>query len=321
MAVSTTVDGVTVESSSGTADDLAASLSLPSAATPKPPSSVPSPPPPTTPEQPAAPPTPPPPADDDDAEPDPASEAGKTLRQRRRDLQTRLDRANWEKHEERRRAERLEQELAAIRQAQTASKTPAPDGRPKLKDFVAQIGATYEDYESAVEAHTDALSDWKLSAREKASLAAQQQRGFADTVHTSNLRGRESHADFDATMSRFVERGRQFTPFMADAILSDPEKGHELAYLLATDDAAYDALAQVTTLPQASRLLGSLYARVDGAPPGSPAHAAPVSKAKPPVKPVVGQPAATGGPPGDDASDEEHRLYYDQQARSRRRRA
>jgi hypothetical protein len=324
MTVSATVDGVTVESSTGTVEDLTASLTPPADEK-------------TSLGTPGAPPeekTVPPPAADtpadtaDDAEPDAASAAGKQLAKRKRDMQAAIDKATWEKHEAIRAREKAEAELQALRNPKPDAPT---DGRPKLKSFVDKIGVEggYETYEDAVEAHSEALTDYKLTARDQASNAAQQTHARANALHQTYTRGVEAHADFDAVLGQFVESGGRLAPATAQeangplgdlehVILTHP-KGHSVAYEVSKDPALYARLLGASSRAVFMEEIGELLIRLKGAPTGSPVPPAPVSKAKPPVQPAKGQPSATSGPPGDDASDEEHRLYWNQQEKARRR--
>lgn len=312
MTVSATVDGVEVSSSSGTADELTASLTPPApdaaAGTTVP--AV---------EGAASEPTPTP-------DPDPASDAGKQLAAKRKSMQDRIDQLTWEKHEATRRAEKSEADLKA-KSEPVAAKTA--DARPKLKSFTDRIGTDFEDYESAVEAHTDALTDYKLATRDSASAAASAQHARQSSLNAAAAKGREAHADFDAVIGEYVNQGGRFAPSNAveangplgdlEAVVLQHPLGHTVAY-----EVAKDAELRARLMGASSRVLfmaemGKLLTRLEGAPTGSPPKTAPVSKAKPPVQPAKGQPQATGGPPGDDATDEEHLAYYQQQDRARRR--
>ena len=320
--VSATLDGVTVESNTGTAADLAASLETPPAAAPgegtptaapadggKPAAA------------PAAQSTP-------DGEPDPASEAGKQLSKRRRDMQAAIDKATWEKHEATRRAEKLEAELEALRNPKPTAQASAEDG-PDLDDYVAQIGIKYDTYEKAVQAHARDLVRFELSARDKASVAEQSSRARNDALLQTYTRGVAAHADFDAVLGEFAQSGGRLaptTPAEAQGPLGDLEQvilthpqGHAVAYALAKDAELYQRIVTAPTRVMFMAEMGELLTRLKGAPTGSPSEPAPVSRAKPPVQPAKGQPQATGGPPGDDASDEEHLRYYNQQEKARRR--
>lgn len=313
MTVSATVDGVEVSSSSGTADELTASLTPPApspvAATESSDATA----------SPAAEPTPTP-------DPDPASDAGKQLAAKRKSMQDRIDQLTWEKHEATRRAEKSEADLKAKSEPVAAK---ADDARPKLKAFTDRIGTDFEDYESAVEAHTDALTDYKLATRDSASAAASAQHARQSSLNAAAAKGREAHADFDAVIGEYVNQGGRFAPSNAveangplgdlEAVVLQHPLGHTVAY-----EVAKDAELRARLMGASSRVLfmaemGKLLTRLEGAPTGSPPKPAPVSKAKPPVQPAKGQPQATGGPPGDDATDEEHLAYYQQQDRARRR--
>lgn len=312
MTVSATVDGVEVSSSSGTADELTVSLTPPA---PSPVSAAESSD--ATASQ-AAEPTP---------DPDPASDAGKQLAAKRKSMQDRIDQLTWEKHEATRRTEKLEADLKAKNEPPAAAKTA--DARPKLKSFTDRIGTDFEDYESAVEAHTDALTDYKLATRDSASAAASAQHARQSSLNAAAAKGREAHADFDAVIGEYVNQGGRFAPSNAveangplgdlEAVVLQHPLGHTVAY-----EVAKDAELRARLMGASSRVLfmaemGKLLTRLGGAPTGSPPKPAPVSKAKPPVQPAKGQPSATGGPPGDDASDDEHLAYYQQQDRARRR--
>jgi hypothetical protein len=319
--VTATADGVEVSSSSGTAEELSASLAPPTSDAGEATTGTPA----AQPADGAA--KEPAPASAALKEPDPASEAGKELAKRRQSMQDRIDQVTWEKHEAKRQADALKAELDALKQP-----TPKPvgDGRPTLRSFIDRVGTDFDDYEAAVEAHADALTDFKLSARDRASNAAQVTQARDAAVHQAYTRGTAAHADFDAVLGQFLADGGKLAPTsiaeaqgplgdLESVILGHPH-GHSVAYEVAKDADLRGRLLGATSRVMFMAEMGKLLTRLDAAPTGSASPAAPVSKAKPPVKPVVGQPNATsGGPPGDDASDEEHRLYYQQQERARRR--
>lgn len=318
-SVSATVDGVEVSSSSGTAEALTASL-MPDTtgidigtqaaptldqvsdalakSKPKP----------------------------SDEEPDPASEAGKQLAGKRKSMQDRIDQITWEKHEAVRRAEKLEADLKAKSEPAQAR---ADDGRPKLKAFIDKIGTDYDTYEDAVDAHAEALTDFKLAARDTASAAEQRTSARQQTLNAVAAKGRETHADFDAVIGEYVGQGGRFAPANAveangplgdlEAVILQHPLGQSVAYTVAKDGELRARLLGATSRAMFMDEMGTLLTSLKGAPTGSPAKPAPVSKAKPPVQPAKGQPQATGGPPGDDASDDEHLAYYNQQERARRR--
>lgn len=264
------------------------------------------------------------------AEPDPASEAGKQLAKRRQSMQYRIDQVTWEKHEAKRKADALEAELAALKNP-AAAKPPTDPARPTLKSFIDRIGTDFDTYEDAVDAHAEALTDYKLAVRDRASSAAQFSHARETALHQTSTRGAAEHADFDAVLGQFAAEGGRLapsTPAEAQGPLGDLEqvilghpKGHSVAYHVAKDPELRAQLLGAPTRMVFMEVMGELLTRLKGAPTGSPSTPAPVSRAKPPVQPAKGQPQATGGPPGDDASDEEHLAYYNQQERAARRRA
>ena len=316
-------DGATVESRTGTEEELRTALGPPTTTTPvATPATVEQ-----TPVVPASPTTPAVDTDDDAAV---TSEAGRALakakgkKELRVEFEERLSRATFEKHRERERADQLQRELDALKKPTTAA--ISDDGKPRLKTFVEQIGTTHESYEDAVEAHAEALADWKLSRERLSSNAERAHHAYTEAQAATAAKGYAAHADFDDVMTQFVQRGgyfpsaRENRPPIADAILQHP-LGHEIAYMLATEPETYQRLIAVQNPIAFAAELGKLLTRLEGAPAGSPPKSVPMSKAGPPVKPVVGQPSATsGGPPGDDASDDEYRVWANQQELSRRRR-
>lgn len=248
------------------------------------------------------------PTAEDEPEPDPASDAGKKLAGRKRTLQQRIDQVTWEKHQEAAKREALEKELTALKAPKTEPATQT-DGRPRLKTYIDQIGTTYDTYEDAVDAHADALSDYKLAARDQASNAAQQAHAYQSALHTVRTRGTETHADFDAVLGQFVQQGGTFaprTPAEANGPLADLEQtilhhplGHVIAYALAKDAETYQRVVAAPSRVMFMAEMGKLITRVEGVPSGSPAKPAPLSKAKPPIQPLGSSPVASDQDPDD----------------------
>jgi hypothetical protein len=85
------------------------------------------------------------------------------------------------------------------------AKPAAAAARPKLSDFIAKIGGGYATYEDAVEAHSDAMTDYKWELREtKAKEESEKQKTTAAETQAKTAWGkkveaaREKHgADFD----------------------------------------------------------------------------------------------------------------------------
>ena len=231
---------------------------------------------------------------------DPASDAGKALAKKKKSLRARIDELTFEKHASRREAEQAKAEAADLRQkladlergkVQPAAK-PQDTGRPTLKAFVERIGTDFESYEDAVDAHAEALADYKLAAERQASSAEQHTRAYQTALHQSYTRGTEKYADYGAMIQRANQENRPFTPAMLAAIAELPE-GHDLAYAIAKEPETYQLLVSAPTVRMFDLQLGRVLNRLERAPSGSPPAAAPVSKAKPPYQPVGSSPVAS----------------------------
>lgn len=317
------VNGVQVDSHTGTTEELAAQLT-PESSEPAKGTVVP------TTEKPVE-------ATPAEAKPDhdPASDAGRVLahertkKELRAEFEERIAKATYDKHEERRQREKAEAELNALKHP-TAAKTADPS-RPTLKSFVDRIGTDFDDYESAIDAHADALTDYKLAVRDQVSNSAQFSRARDEALHKTHAQGLAAHADFDAVLGQFVSEGGRLspsTPAEAQGPLGDLESvilqhplGHTVAYEVAKDAELRARLLTAPSRPMFMAEMGKLLTRLDAAPAGSASTAAPVSKAHAPVKPVASTPTATDGPPGDDATDEDYRVWANARDLARRRRA
>lgn len=221
-----------------------------------------------------------------------ASEAGKTLAGRKKTARQRIEELTWEREQHRLRAERAETELGALKQPK-ADAAQTDDGKPKAREFVARVGTDYDTYEDAIDAHADALTDWKLAKVQQASTATEAQRAYQSALDRTRVKGVEKHANFDAAIEAFTQSGARFTPFMTDAILTDPDLGHEIAYALATEPDMYQALASAPSYMAATKLLGKLLTRLEAAPPGAPASEVVRTKAQPPITPTRSSPVTT----------------------------
>lgn len=315
-AVTATVDGVEVSSSSGTLEELTAQL------TPAPESTSG-----TTPKEQAV--ETGSPAQEPTSDPDPASEAGKTLSKRRREMKDALDLATWEKHEARREADKLKAELDSLKQPKTVAATDQDE--PDIDAYVARIGSDFQTYEQAQKAFVKDSIQHAFTQRDQASVASTSAHMRQQALAATAAKGKEAHADFDAVIGEFVSQGGRFAPTNAveangplgdlEGVILQHPLGHTVAYEIAKDPELRARLLGASSRVMFMADMGKLLTRLEGAPTGSPPKPAPVSKAKPPVQPAKGQPLATGGPPGDDASDDEHLAYYQQQERASRRRA
>jgi hypothetical protein len=311
-------DGYEVESSTESEADVRAALAV------EPPPAVPAPEPAAT-----AHPTEPPaelPAneEEDDDDTSAASEAGKTLGKRKESLQQRNARItfNW------RAAERERDELKRQLEELRTGKTPAAAADPAAPEYLTgppptedEIGSKYETYDAYIRAAAKWEAKEELARERQASTVDARTRAFQEATHQTQLRGREKHADFDAITEEFTGSGRQFTPFMTDAILQHPH-GHEIAYALMTDARLYEAIAKAPSWIVAMTELGKLLTRLEAAPaPAQPPKAAPVTSAKPPISPVGSSPVASDdGEVSDELDVDEHIRRMNAKDRTARRR-
>lgn len=229
----------------------------------------------------------------DEPEPDPASEAGKTLAKHRRSLQGRIDglvkaRSDAEARAEaaERRARELEQRSAG---GQPEPRQPQYLTRPK--PVLDEFSNESDPYAAWLEAVADWKADEKLAARDQASSQAYAQRAHQDVVATYQKRlddVRTKHADFDAVIAENADL--EVSPVMREYILTD-ERGPEMQRYLCLN---HEDHARIMGLSPARQLveLGKLEARLDAASSG-PAQKPVVTKAKPPIKPVGSSPVAS----------------------------
>lgn len=126
------------------------------------------------------------------------------------------------------------------------------------------------------------VAKWEGRQVVKADRAAERQARDAAFIQDAQTRllseGKAAHEDFDAVLGAADAEGVKFSIAMVDAMFKEP-KGHELAYVLATDRALYARIAALS-LPQQEREIGRLLARFD----------APAAKAEP-LKTLTDNPA------------------------------
>lgn len=304
------------------------------------------------------------PADDEDlqpveGEPDPASEAGKTLAKRRRSMQSRLDQERAKRGDAERKAAELERQLAEARRAPapdpavekglevrdrlTSGAPPAEDEiqypaeladlpKPKLAEFQNR-----DDVDDPYAAWMDAVADWSLeqaTRRIKRDQFAERVRIERDSAsraerdrvaqYTQRLEVvRTKHADFDAVAAAAADL--PLSGPMRDYFIND-ERGPEVYYHLCQHP---EECTRIAALPPALAFkeLGKLEARIDqetqqaAAPSGPAPVVEEKTKAKPPIKPVVSSPVAVqDGPPPDDAPFDVHQAYWNRYDREHGRR-
>lgn len=271
----------------------------------------------------------------EEPDPDPASEAGRTLAKHKQSLQARIDKATAKQRDAERRAEALEQEVATLKTSRPVAPpavapgqsyvTPATDPEPTLEAF--------QDQDDPYMAHAKAAARW--SARDEfrkqqfdhtQALAADRARIDADAAarqteqvvasHAARLDAfRQTHPDFDARLASSTAvtthaiseeiAHSEHGPAIVHHFLDHPDESHRIA-----------------ALPEARQRyeIGRLAARFDAAPSSGPASGVPrISQAPPPPKPVGGSAIALARDPAALSTDEYIESMNAEQARRSRR--
>jgi hypothetical protein len=172
------------------------------------------------------------------------------------------------------RANRLERELAELRQGKPEAKAPV---KPKPEDF-----EDYDQFEEAVEKYREELIDWKVEQRlarqAEQARAGEQQKSIAAAWQQQAETAREKHDDFDEVL----EANEQELPAHVMQTILESEVGAELAYYLGTHPDELTAIADMSPL-KAVKALGVIETQL------STANRRPnTSKAPAPVRPVGG---------------------------------
>jgi hypothetical protein len=250
-----------------------------------------------------------------DPEPEPEPEAAtaeaKPARVTKKDWQARVDKLTWQRGQVERERDALKAELEAARAA-VQSKRDEPKAATTFPTW-EKWSADHPDqgYESYLDERADHRAEMKAEAKVAEALAkreAQDQERRATeksqtVVERLDTLGRGAFADFREKFEELTEQGLQFSPTIAGIVAEELDGetplGHKLAYHLAThpdDLRRLNALQPLTAARQIQKILDTL------APASRGSEApAPVSQAKPPVRPIGGSPAAVSvDDPGDD---------------------
>lgn len=200
----------------------------------------------------------------------------------------RINELTKQRHEAERRAEEAERQLAEIRRNSAPQQTPAQEasateGRPKLEDFGWDV-----------EAHADALVEWKLNKRDESARLERQQQEARKRTESLETRA-NAFADENPDYSEKV-LALQLTEAMYAAIL-ETEIEPQIAYHLANHPAEAEAIRQKS--PQGQILaIGLLAAKLEQPPaqvtPNRPAP--PVQVPPPPPAPSLSARAPSSAP-------------------------
>jgi len=172
-------------------------------------------------------------------------------------VQKRIDEITREKYEERRerqraqeRADRLEAELAAIRNgAQQQQQRQLPNGAPDPDQYPA--GRYDPDY-------LEALTDFKVQARFEAQReqASLQQRKMA--IQEAEAKAREQYPDYDYASEEFLTHPLARVPAFTQLVM-DTDNPTKIAYYFGKNPVELDKISEMTP-SQAARYIGRIEA-------------------------------------------------------------
>ena len=183
----------------------------------------------------------------------------------------------------------LERQIEAARgttpePAPQAPQQPSGERFPAFDDWSqANPQASYEDY-------VDARADWRAERKFTSFLSEAQQRAQqTEQLHRAKhlqTQGRTVYGDWDDVFSRVGDV--TISPALEKAILTDPD-GHRLAYELAKDPAAHGDVLDAPDDFALGVALGTLKARLSGAPAAPPRQTTATSLPAP-IKPLGSSP-------------------------------
>ena len=266
------------------------------------------------------------------------------VRERKRDLQTRIDELTRDKYssqraanEARSYAERLQSELDAMRSGARREETVAPtaptttDAEPKSEDFPTFEEFTRATAKWAAKAERQALEQdtRKLDEERRRAYQQSQDREYQTSVETSHFQrldaARLDIPDFDAVVDAAIDL--PVPPPMKSVIMNE-EQGPRLMYYLCQHPEECERIARLAPTPQLVALgrlitkieneVATTAAPVEDTPKPVAKKAAPVSKLPPPPKTVGGGTAASTVPL-DELSYAEYRDLRNQQELAKRR--
>jgi hypothetical protein len=264
-------------------------------------------------------------SDFDGAEPDPASEAAKTLQAKKRSLegrkssiQAQINDLVKQRGETQRERDAIRDELQALRAERDALKSTAParregeDPEPKEDEF-----ESYGAYVKA-QARWEARQEFQEQTAKARTAHQRAEATRADTVRRADFAkrlaaAREKHAEFDAR----VDSDLRLNLPMQDVIVASPLGPEIMLYLAEHEDEA-EQIYRSPDLLSAFGEMKKLEARLEAVSAG-PAQAKTLSHAKPPIKPVARSLRTTG--PETEADDDDVDAFIEREnAKDRRNR-
>lgn len=195
-------------------------------------------------------------------------------------VQKRIDKLEWEKGEEKRRAYALEQELEQLRNVQH-QKPQAQQGAPRADDFPA--GKYDPDYLLAL---TEYKIQESIDKLQKSANVSEQRK----LVDAQQQQARQAYNDYDDVTADLLDHPLANDPVFNDAILASDNVA-EVAYYLGKNPDALDIIATMRNNPaKMLKYIGRIEAMLDNQKPleqtkkavsNAPRPIAPVGSAKP----------------------------------------
>lgn len=190
-------------------------------------------------------------------------------------VQKRIDEITREKYEERRerqraqeRADRLEAELAAIRNgAQQQQARQLPNGAPDPDQYPA--GRYDPDY-------LEALTDYKVQARFEAQREQATLRQRKAAIQEAEAKAREQYPDYNEASEEFLTHPLARVPAFTQLVM-EAENPTEIAYYLGKNPVELDKISEMTP-SQAARYIGRIEASLAEKPSEQPKKASSAPK-------------------------------------------
>ena len=244
-------------------------------------------------------------------------------------LEATREAAELKRELERERAERVREraETEQLRAGKTApaeaKPTPKPaDGKPTSEQY-----DTYEAYLDARDEWNDRQRETRDAERERFTArdqgiktAVQTFQGLMQKTAEADATFKERTADLATSLqpSFTLAQGQSVGPLnvAADEIISS-EQAPALMLHFAEHPEDLQRLGALRTPLDVQMAIAKLEGRLGAASTAS-APRAEVSKARPPIRPVIGSPYAADAAPGDDASYDEHARFYNAKEARRR---
>lgn len=215
-----------------------------------------------------------------------------------------LEAERREKEEMRRRLDEIErrtrtpEEQEAERRRDDSRKPPTPPAKPQAED--------YDDYEK----YLDARDEWNLERGRHEAAVHTRAREHADRVtgimgtyreavqkHFGEDReflGKFSEEVLGLRSSLVLDRGEAPSGrnWIADELVMSPDSAARMMLFFTEHPEELQRVASLRTPREVTREMAMLYKALDAATAGASSEGRPVSRAKPPVVPVPGGPAA-----------------------------